>query len=133
MCVGCTSVADLRAWQADRMLQGNAPVHRTRNMPRRADEVLAGGSLYWIIQGQVRVRQRILALDPGVDGEGTRFCLIRLDPILVETIALPHRPMQGWRYLTAEDAPADRDPGLRDDTDIMPASMVSALRSLGLL
>jgi hypothetical protein len=41
--------------------------------------------------------------------------------------------MQGWRYLTAEDAPADRDPGLRDDTDIMPASMVSALRSLGLL
>src|SRR5579859_4456068 len=99
MCVGCDSVEDLRQWQENRRLRGEALFHRTRNMPRRAAEIVPGGSLYWIVKGEIRVRQRITALDPGVDGEGTRFCLIRLDLVLVETVRRPHRPMQGWRYL----------------------------------
>ncbi|MEI9986783.1 MAG: DUF1489 domain-containing protein [Aliidongia sp.] len=98
MCVGCDSVDDLREWQENRLLRGEGLFHRTRNMPKRAEEILAGGSLYWIIKGDVRVRQRITGLDPGVDGEGTRFCLIRLHPELVETVRQPRRPMQGWRY-----------------------------------
>jgi hypothetical protein len=81
----------------------------------------------------VRVRQRITALDPGVDGEGTRFCLIRLDQMLVETARQTRRPMQGWRYLEVADAPADRAPGHRDDADAMPAQMQKELRALGLL
>ena len=133
MCVGCDSVADLRAWQDGRRLRAEPLVHHTRNMPKRAAEILAGGSLYWIIKGQVRVRQRIAGLDPGVDGDGKHFCVIRLAPELVETVPMTHRPMQGWRYLAAEDAPADRDPGQRDDTDRMPAQMVRELKSLGLL
>ncbi len=87
--------------------------HRTRNMPRRAVEILDGGSIYWIIQGEVRVRQRILGLDPGVDGEGVRFCLIRLHPELVETVRMPHRPMQGWRYLEARTHPPTATPRTR--------------------
>jgi hypothetical protein len=133
MCVGCDSVDDLRQWQVDRMLRGEKPFHRTRNMPKRAAEILEGGSLYWIIKGEIRVRQRIIGLDPGVDGEGTRFCFIRLGPDLVETIRMARRPMQGWRYLGPEDAPGDRDPRFTDEADEMPPTMQKELRALGLL
>ena len=133
MCVGCDSVEDLRQWQQDRLLRGQPLIHRTRNMPKRAAEILDGGSLYWIIKGEVRVRQRVLALDPGVEGEGVRFCLIRFDPDLVETVRMPQRPMQGWRYLDAEKAPADRDPAHQDDIDQMPPQMVKDMKSLGLM
>ena len=133
MCVGCDSIEDLREWQQNRQLRGEGLFHRTRNMPKRAEEVLAGGSLYWIIKGEVRVRQRITGLDPGVDGEGTRFCLIRLDRPLVDTVRQPRRPMQGWRYLDAADAPADRDPSHKDEVEQMPEEMRKELRALGLL
>jgi hypothetical protein len=132
MCVGCDSVADLRQWQADRALRGEALAHQTRHMPKRADEILAGGSLYWIIKGQVRARQRILALTPGIDGEGRGFCAIGLDGLLIDTIMTPRRPMQGWRYLTEADAPRDRD-GHLDQRDEMPPHMLRDLKSLGLL
>ena len=132
MCVGCDSVDDLRQWQAARALRGEPIAHRTRNMPRRAPEVLSGGSLYWIVQGQVRVRQRVIGLDPGVDGEGVRFCLIRFDPDLVETVPVPARPMQGWRYLEAEDAPADLG-GRAEQQHEMPQAMRRELRALGLI
>jgi hypothetical protein len=102
-------------------------------MPKRAAEILTGGSLYWIIQGQIRVRQRIHGLDPGVDGEGVRFCLIRLDAGLVETVRRPARPMQGWRYLEEADAPPDLSAGLKDEVDEMPPQLVRELKSLGLL
>jgi hypothetical protein len=133
MCVGCDSVEDLREWQANRLLRGEPLIHRTRNFPKRAEEILVGGSLYWIIKGQVRVRQRITALEAVTDGEGGRFCAIHLAEELVETVRLAHRPMQGWRYLPPEAAPADRDPNHKDEADEMPPAMVRELRSLGLL
>jgi hypothetical protein len=101
-------------------------------LPRRASEVLDGGSLYWIIKGQIRVRQRILGLDPGVDGEGRQFCLIRFDADLVETMPVPSRPMQGWRYLEDAEAPPDQGAGAALGS-AMPAAMVHELRLLGLL
>jgi hypothetical protein len=133
MCVGCDSIEDLRQWQCDRALRGEPLVHRTRNMPKRAAEILAGGSLYWIIQSKIRVRQRVIGLEPGVDGEGTRFCLIHFDPELVETAPVSARPMQGWRYLESGDAPPDLHPDMKDETDEMPPQMRRELRSLGLL
>jgi hypothetical protein len=133
MCVGCDGVDELRQWQSNRQLRGEALQHRTRNMPRRADEILDGGSLYWIIRGDIRVRQRVIGLDPGVDGEGSRFCLIRLDPLLIETVRQPRRPMQGWRYLEPTAAPADRDPNHRDEVEAMPAALQKELKALGLL
>lgn len=133
MCVGCDSVEDLAEWQANRMLRGEPLIHRTRNFPKRGAEILEGGSLYWIIKGQVRVRQRITALEAVTDGEGGRFCAIHLAPELVRVIHKPARPMQGWRYLAAEDAPIDRDPNHVDETDEMPTGMVKELRALGLM
>ena len=133
MCVGCDSVEDLAEWQANRLLRGEPLIHRTRNFPKRGAEILEGGSLYWIIKGQVRVRQRITALEAVTDGEGGRFCGIHLAPELVRVILKPARPMQGWRYLPAEDAPIDRDPNHKDETDEMPTGMVKELRALGLM
>lgn len=134
MCVGCDSVEDLAEWQANRMLRGEPLIHRTRNFPKRGAEILAGGSLYWIIKGQVRVRQRITALEAVTDVEGGgRFCAIHLASELVRVIQRTQRPMQGWRYLAAEEAPPDRDPNHKDETEEMPAGMVKELRALGLM
>ena len=59
LCVGCDSVEDLAQWQRKR-----SPLeHWTRNHPKRAAEIIAGGSLYWVIKGQIRVRQRIMKLE----------------------------------------------------------------------
>jgi hypothetical protein len=133
MCVGCDSVEDLALWQANRLLRGEPLIHRTRNFPKRGAEILAGGSLYWIIKGQIRVRQPITALEAVTDGEGGRFCAIHLGQTLVPVIHRTQRPMQGWRYLAAEDAPLDRDPNHLDETDEMPTGMVKELRALGLM
>ena len=107
--------------------------HVTRNMPRRADEILDGGSLYWIIKGQIRARQRIVSLERLDKANTLKRCAIVLDPKIVETQFQRARPMQGWRYLSDADAPADllRDPG--DPAPEMPPQMVAELRELGLL
>lgn len=105
--------------------------HVTRNTPRRADELLDGGSIYWVIKGRIRVRQRLLAIETDVDEEGRRFCRLVLDPVLVETEPVAHRAIQGWRYLPAADAPADqrKDAAGKD----LPAGLAEELRALGLL
>ena len=85
------------------------PAHRrarrswvyTRNQPRRAEAVLAGGSIYWVVSGQIRVRQRITGFRSERDDNGRAYCLIVTDPELVLTLPRPSRPFQGWRYLTA--------------------------------
>ena len=137
MAVGIESVHHLHAVQKKR-LKGNldaglGPLVQfvTRNRPKRFDEVLAGGSMYWIIKGSIRVRQRVLGLDPVVDRDGRKACAIRFDPELVETEAQPYKPIQGWRYLEAEEAPPDRA-GAEDAGDLPPA-MRAELRALGLL
>jgi hypothetical protein len=82
------------------------PCCGTRSWPKRREEVLAGGSLYWIIKGVVSVRQRILAIDDVKDDHGQR-CGLWLDPELIKTAPQPRRAFQGWRYLEPKDAPAD--------------------------
>ncbi len=138
MCVGVESVAQLRALQArrlERLRAAGEPAelrHWTRNFPRRAAEIEGQGSLYWIIKGCVRARQRILALERVDDEAALKRCAIVLDPAPVETEPRRCRPMQGWRYLEAADAPADRPRG-RDKVAGMPPEMVAELRALGLL
>ncbi len=106
--------------------------HTTRMVPKRADEIIAGGSLYWVIRGQIMCRERILDIRPFVDKEGVGRCHVVLDckPVLVEPRL--YRAFQGWRYLAPKDAPRDLDraaPGARD----MPEAMRRELRDLGLL
>ncbi|MGC2855369.1 DUF1489 family protein [Novispirillum sp. DQ9] len=103
---------------------------RTRMVPKRAEALLDGGSLFWVVKGVVAVRQPILGLEQGTDDEGKAFCDIALgDHVLVS--GGPRRPFQGWRYLTPEDAPPDLAAGI--DGAAPPPDMAAELRALGLL
>ena len=133
LCVGADGVPDLEAWQATGAARGpdGLPVHITRMWPKRGDEVLAGGSLYWVFKGSVLARQRILRLDSVTGRDGIDRCAIVLDPQIVRTAAVPRRPFQGWRYLSPADAPPDL-PAARKGDDALPASLEAALADLGL-
>jgi hypothetical protein len=115
LCVGADNIEDLADWQANQVKRAKKakqrplPVCGTRSWPKRRDEVLDGGSLYWVIKGVVMVRQRILAIDDVTDDHGPR-CGLYLDPELVKTAPQQRRAFQGWRYLTLKDAPADLKP-----------------------
>jgi hypothetical protein len=91
--------------------------------------VLAGGSIYWIIRGRIRVRQRVIGFRSERDVNGRRYCLIDVDANLVPTLSRPWRPFQGWRYLSPEDAPADRSGDGEPPSD----QLLAELRSLGLI
>jgi len=162
LCVGCDSVKDLEDWVAQKLARDKRagkngaakngaaksakPAkpgkpgkrakrvrnHTTRMMPKRAAELLDGGSLYWVIRGQIMCRERILGVTRFVDRNGVARCHIALDckPVLVEP--RPYRAFQGWRYFDAKDAPRDLDraaPGAR----AMPENLRRELRDLGLL
>lgn len=141
LCVGCDSVADLAEWQAERLREfrrrrsKTVLHHRTRSMPRRREEVLAGGSLYWVIKGIILVRQKIIGLEPVSGQDGQTYCQIQFDPTLVMTVPTPRQAFQGWRYLEPKDAPADIGPfDLRGGAAAMPPpEMLAELRNLGLL
>ena len=137
LCVGAESVEDLAQWiearLADRRAAGlpEEQVHTTRMTPRRADEIIGEGSLYWVIKGFVQVRQRILAIRPSVGRDGIERCDLVLEPVLYTTEMQPRRPFQGWRYLRPEDAPRDRPRGAGDEA--IPDEMRRALAELGLI
>ena len=138
LCVGCDTVEELAIWQAERLKRlkraRKTPelCHRTLQTPRRRDEVLDGGSLYWVIKGFVLVRQRVLDLRPDAKDDGTACCGIVLDKELVATRAHPRRAFQGWRYLEVTDAP--RDGGVVDTAvEDMPRGMREELRELRLI
>lgn len=140
LCVGCDSVEDLRSWQQQRLVElkraRRKPIleHHTRSMPKRREEVLDGGSIYWVIKGLVRVRQRIVGLDPRADVDGQAFCAIRYGSELVLIVPRSHRPFQGWRYLEPADAPRDLGrPGVAAEDQAPPPEMLEELRALGLI
>lgn len=111
--VGTESIETLQEWQngyvTRRVKQGNSPhhVHVTRMTPKQRDAILDGGSIYWIIKGQMQCRNKIVDLEEVRTSDGRKACAIIMDPTLIATVPAPRRPFQGWRYLKAEDAPAD--------------------------
>ena len=134
LCVGVDSVEMLRDAQAARLREeGGVPYVTgfTRRKPRRASEIAGSGSLYWVIRGVIRVRQRILDFADATDADGQVYCELRFEPELVETEPRAHRAFQGWRYLSGKDAPADLRRVAGDD--ILPAELAEELRFLGLL
>ena len=138
LCVGADSVSDLERWikqrLKDKRKRGEKPehIHRTRMVPKRAAELVDGGSLYWVIRGEVMCRQRLMDIRPFVDKAGIGRCHLVLDPKLVLVEPRPRRAFQGWRYLASDDCPRDLDraaPGARN----MPETLRRELRELGLL
>ena len=132
LCVGADTIEDLAQWQAGRLKKLREVFHVTRMVPKRVEEITAGGSIYWIIKGQIRVRQRITAIRPFTDEDGIGRCKLVFDPALIAVRPTPRRPFQGWRYLKAEDAPRDLPKGAGAD-DELPEAMRATLAELGLL
>lgn len=132
--VGTESIETLAAWQASPRAAGpdGAPRHVTRMWPKRAAEVLDGGSIYWVVKGAVLCRQRILRLDEVVREDGIPRCGLVLDRRLVAVLPVARRPFQGWRYLPPEDAPQDMDPA-RASEGALPAGLSVALAEMGVL
>jgi hypothetical protein len=138
LCVGCDSVKDLQGWiklrLAEKKKRGEKPehFHTTRMVPKRCEELLDGGSLFWVIRGEVLCRQKLMDVRPFTDKDGIGRCRLVLQPKVVLVRPRPYRAFQGWRYLPENDAPADLDrvaSGARD----MPEQMRRELRELGLL
>lgn len=132
LCVGAESVEDLINWQASGRAKGpdGNPRHVTRMWPKRQEELLNGGSLYWVIKGVVLARQHILKLDEVDRGDGIRRCGLVLDPEIFRTEAMNKRPFQGWRYLRPEDSPRDLTKA-RTHEEHLPPQLVSALAEIG--
>ena len=128
--VGSQSLETLRVWQALRLSETGRLIHVTRNRPRRAEEILNGGSIYWIIRGVMSARQHVIDLAEVRRADGQVACGIVLSPDLVATVPTKMRIFQGWRYLETKDAPAD----MNDPVDeSMPPTLVAELRELGVL
>lgn len=136
LAVGIEGVDHLRTVQEARHRRTGRLVHVTRFTPRRAGEILDGGSLYWVIKHRIRVRQRILRFDRHeAPAAGKAKCAIVLDPELIATDPVHRRPHQGWRYLEEAAAPRDLGPvaAAGPPEDSLPPEMAAELRELGLL
>lgn len=138
LCVGCDSVADLEDWIKQKLKEkkrrGQKPehIHTTRMLPKRAAELVDGGSLYWVIRGQISCRERILDIRTAVGRDGIRRCQVVLDGKLRLVEPRSRAAFQGWRYLEEKDAPRDlarAAPGAAR----MPEAMRRELQELGLL
>jgi hypothetical protein len=134
--VGSESLADLSRWQNARLKEKKKkrqPLllqHVTRMTPKRADELLDGGSIYWVIKGQIVARQKLVELK-AVKKEGKPHCALVYEPKLILVARRRHRPFQGWRYLLPRDAPPDiTDPKSAKN---LPEDLKSELAELGLL
>lgn len=131
--VGTESVEGLEAWQQMRAADTDG-LHRhvTRMWPKRSDEILNGGSIYWVIKGVIQARQPIIRLDEVFGEDGIRRCAIVMQPGLILTQHALKRPFQGWRYLKPEDAPADLPKG-RKAEEPLPPELNAALAEIGIL
>lgn len=133
--VGSESIQSLQEWQqsvvARRKEQGQPPhhVHVTRMFPKRREELLDGGSIFWVIKGMMCCRNQIIGLEDTRNAEGLKACAIVMDPVLIPVVPTPKRPFQGWRYLRATDAPVD----LKDieGADSLPPELRTRLVELG--
>jgi len=136
LCVGADSVADLEEWVEERVRERVAKrqparsLHVTRMVPSRSAEIVEGGSLYWVIKGQLAARQLVLGIEPFVDVDGIGRCRLWLDPPVIKVSPRPYRAFQGWRYLNAKDAPSDLGQGGAAE---LPEELRRTLGELGLL
>ena len=123
LCVGVDEVGELSEWCA----RERRTIVHTRQTPKRATEILEGGSLYWVVKGQIQVRQAIIGIET-LGEKGMTRCEVELARSPVLTTPQPRRAFQGWRYLTVGDAPPDLPTAEGGE---IPGELAAQLRSLG--
>jgi len=139
LAVGCDSVRQLKEWVDERMRTARKQglprrhVHVTRMTPKREEELLAGGSLYWVIKGEIAARERLIAIEPFRDRDGIGRCRLVMQPKIIPVLPRAMRPFQGWRYLVDHEVPPDLGAKTAARLAAMPETMRRELRELGLL
>jgi hypothetical protein len=132
MAVGIRDIEHLREAQRQRAEVEPPLRHRTRHAPKRAEEIIEGGSIYWVVSGMIQCRQRILDILPDTRMDGSACAALMLDDALVMVDPRPARAFQCWRYLSESDAPADLARAAGTQSELPPALRL-ALRELCLL
>src|SRR3954452_3477939 len=138
LAVGCESVQYLKGRVAERMQTAKKKglplrhIHITRMTPKRVEELLAGGSLYWVIRGEIAAREKLVAIEPFRDSDGIGRCRLVMQPRVIAVSPRPLRAFQGWRYFAQDDVPADLGKAARSIA-AMPEPLRRELRDLGLL
>ncbi len=132
--VGTDSVDTLDEWQKTKRAQTDDGFshHVTRMWPKREKEILAGGSIFWVIKGAIQARQQIVRFDEVIGADGIRRCDFVLAPELIRTQSALRRPFQGWRYLKQEDSPPDLPKG-RKAEEPLPTELAMALAEIGVI
>ncbi len=139
LCVGVSLIEGLAVWQRDHRTRyweavgKKCAYHTTRQRPKRQDDILEGGSIYWVIKGLIQVRQKLLGFESVQSDKGLPSCALLLDPELVPVHPQRRRAFQGWRYLDVEDAPADIGANAGQGLAEMPVKLRQELAALCLL
>src|SRR3978361_636152 len=113
LAVGCESVKELKGWVAERIQTAKKKslpqhhIHITRMTPKRGEELLSGGSLYWVIRGEIAAREKIIGIEPFRDSDGIGRCRLVMQPKVIAVLQRPMRAFQGWRYLAHSEVTAD--------------------------
>src|SRR3981189_204130 len=138
LAVGCESVKELKSWVAERMQTAKKKglplhhIHPPRMTPKRDEEILAGGSLYWVIRGEIAAREKIIAIEPFRDRDGIGRCRLVMQPKVIAVSPRPMRPFQGWRCFAEDVAPPDLGKSAASIA-ALPEPLRRELRALGLL
>lgn len=122
---GAQSLEEMRSWFATR---GDEARLTTRYLPKRHEEIVPGGSLFWIFKHQLVMRSPILRFQ---EAEGGKTHIV-IGTTLIDVMPKPKRAHQGWRYLDDADAPRDLAEG-ETTGDVMPGHLASDLARLGLV
>lgn len=120
---GAQSLAEVHGWFAER---GELARLTTRYLPKRHAEMI-GGSVFWILKHQLVARSEIRGFEEAEGGKTNIVIAARL----IDVHPKPRRAHQGWRYLEAEDAPADLAAG--ESAEALPPMLAGELARLGLM
>jgi len=136
MSVGSTSFQSLDAWMKRNSFSHasgkKAFIHGTTMRPKRIDELLAGGSIYWVVKGFIIARNPLLAIDFNEGAQGRARCSLVCGLPMVPVAPRRFRAFQGWRYFKPEDTPSDiRRGDLKKST--LPEDLAGELSDLGLI
>ena len=115
LAVGISSIENLKDRQSFIFDTYGEIINFTRNKPKRVDELIEGGSLYWIINRKVFVRQKILEIKSFVLEDGKKSAGIVLQNKLIRVRPVSMKPFQGWRYYKIEEIPPDIDDDVFSD------------------
>jgi len=129
LAVGIKSIDELRERQIFNANKYKKNIHITRLYPQKHEIIKNQGSMFWIINGYISARQKIIDFNKVEHDDGKLYCHILLDKNIIDTQVISHRPFQGWRYLIDEKTPKD----LAQNERINTGKLYSILEKLCIL